>query len=465
MREFVKVDRDQMLLLPPSVDELLPADHLARFVVEVVEQLDLSAIIARYSPGKKGYAPYHPAMMTALLFYGYATGVFSSRKIERGCRFDLAFRFIAAGHTPDHDTISKFRRANLAELSALFVSILVLAREMGFLKVGSVALDGTKIKANASKHAAVSYKRAKEIEEKLRAEVRRLMKLAEESDNAPIAEGIDIPAEIARREDRIRKLQEAREIIETRKKIAEATERIEALEDHAEEFSQACDKIADGDCSTGLPEMPECPEPEPPEDKAQHNFTDPDSRIMLDKGAFTQAYNAQAAVDTASMIIVHNHLSQATNDKRELLPGAAGIDTIYAVLFDRTPEAIIADSGYFSASNLRNLPTTTDAYIAPGRTKHNLPLDKLLAPPATGVGQENWTPAQKMRHKLDTEKGRAIYRLRKMTVEPAIGIIKSANGLRQFLLRGVENVRHEWSLACIGYNLKRMFNLMRSKPA
>lgn len=464
MREFLKVDRDQLLLLPPSVDELLPQEHLARFVVEVVEQLDLSAIIGGYFPRNKGNAPYHPAMMTALLFYGCATGVFSSRRIERGCRFDLAFRFIAAGHTPDHDTISEFRRRNLAELSALFVSILAIAREMGFLKVGSVALDGTKIKANASRHAAVSYKRAKQIEERLRAEVERLMKMAEESDNAPVAEGLDIPAEIARRQDRISRLRQAREIIEARRKITEAGQRIEALEDHAEEFVQACGKIAGGDCSARLPDAPECPEPEPPGDKAQHNFTDPDSRIMPDKGAFSQAYNAQAAVDTASMLIVHNHLSQAPNDKRELLPAASSINTVYTELFGTGPEALIADSGYFSARNVRRLPAPTDAYIAPGRTKHNAPLDKLLAPPATGTAPDQCTPAQKMRHKLDTEVGRAIYRLRKMTVEPALGIIKSANGLRQFLLRGAEKVKHEWSLACIGYNLKRMFNLKGAKP-
>lgn len=445
MKNWASMDREQLLALPPSVDDLLPQDHLARFVVDAVDSLDLSALLARYDARARGSNPYHPAMMLALLFYGYTTGTMSSRRIERACRYDLAFRFIACGHAPDHDTIALFRRRHLADIPALFVQLLALARELGLVKVGTVAIDGTKVKANASKHAAASHKRAKQIEEELGREVDRLMRLAEQADNEPIAEGLDIPAEIARRKARIARLKEARRAIEQRHAEELLEQRREELEENLAKSEKA---LADGK------RPPDPPEPPPlgPPAKMQHNFTDGDSRIMPDKGAFSQAYNAQAAVDTATMLIVGHHLSQKPNDKRELLPAIASIAESYG-----TPTEVLADAGYFSARNIAECPV--DAYIAPGKTRHRRSLDDRLRRPAEGPAPAGATPAKAMRHKLDTTKGRALYRLRKMTVEPVFGIIKSAMGLRQFLLRGAEKVRGEWALACLAYNLRRMWTL------
>jgi transposase/predicted transcriptional regulator len=448
MKNWVTADREQLMMLPPSIDDLVPQDHLARFVVDVVEQLDLSPIMAKYERRGRGSRPYHPSMLLALLFYGYATGVMSSRKIERACQFDLAFRFVAGGHAPDHDTIATFRRRHLLEIADLFVEILQVARELGFLKVGTIAIDGTKIRANASKHAAVSYKRAQEIERKLREEVGQLMRLAEEADNTPLAEGVSIPAEIARREDRIAKLQEAQRAIEMRH--AE-----EALEKYEEQLDGGIKKTkAALEAGKSVPKPPEPPDLEPP-DKAQHNFTDADSRIMPDKGSFSQAYNAQACVDVATMLIIGQHISQRTNDKKELL---TALDSIAESV--GKPTDVIADAGYFSEENIAKCPARS--WIAPGKTRHNQTLeDRVFAPKPTTL-DESATPAEKMRQRLATEEGRSIYRLRKMTVEPAFGIIKSALGLRQFLLRGAEKIKNEWALVCLGYKLKRMWSLKRS---
>ncbi|MCC6548357.1 transposase [Candidatus Sumerlaeota bacterium] len=448
MKNWVPVDRGQALLLPPSVDELLPADHMARFVVEVVESLDISAIVSKYERRGRGSTPYHPAMMLALLFYGYATGVMSSRRIERACQFDLAFRYIAAGATPDHDTIVNFRRRNLEEIAALFLDILRVAREMGLVKVGTVAIDGTKVKANASKHAAASYKRAKEIEVQLRSEIERLMKMAEGADNEPIAEGIDIPAEIARREDRMARMIEAQRAIELRH--AEM-----ALVEHGEQLAENPEKVKNAMAKCKRPPDPPEPPSPTPSDTMQHNFTDPESRIMPDKGAFSQCYNAQASVDTETMLIVGQHITQCANDKRELLVAISVIASVYGA-----PNAVIADAGYYSEDAVSKSPV--DVYVSPGRTKHNRSLSSQLAKPAEGQPPPNATAAEKMRHKIDTKEGRATYRLRKMTVEPVFGIIKSAMGFRQFLLRGVDKARGEWGLVCLAYNLKRMYGLRRA---
>lgn len=444
VKNWVLVDRTQALLLPPSVDELLPENHLARFVVEAVERLDLSAIFERYEARGRGPAPFHPAMMTALLFYGYATGVMSSRRIERACLYDIAFRYIAAGSAPDHDTIATFRRRHLRELSALFLQILLLSQEMGFAKVGTVAIDGTKVRASASKHAAVSYKRARQIRDELRAEVARLMKMAEGADNEPIAEGIDIPEEIARREKRIAKLEAAQRAIEERHGEKAITEYREEMEKTLAKTKEARAR------GRRPPDPPEPPSPTPP-GTMQHNLTDGDSRIMPDKGGFSQCYNAQASVDTETMLIVGQHLSQNVNDKKELLAAVAMIADVY------TPTAAIADNGYYSEQNAAQCPI--DAYLAPGRTKHRRTLDEQTRKPAEGEPPPRASAAEKMRHKLDTEKGRALYRLRKMTVEPVFGIIKSAMGFRQFHLRGLEKATGEWGLVCSAYNLKRLWTL------
>lgn len=448
MKNWVIVDRGQAMLLPPSVDDLLPADHVARFVVEVVERLDLSAIFAKYEDRGRGSTPYHPAMMTALLFYGYTTGVMSSRRIARACIYDIAFRYVAAGATPDHDTIALFRRRHLKELAALFLDILRIAKELGFLQVGTVAIDGTKVRANASKHSAVSYGRAKEMESKLRAEVERLMKMAEGADNEPIAPGLDIPAEIALRSKRIEKLEQAQRAIEARHEEQVLAARREELEENIAKTEKA---LADG---KRPPDPPGPPSASPPE-TMQHNFTDPDSRIMPDKGGFEQDYNAQASVDTKTMLIVGQHVTQRVNDKKELLIAVSMIASVYGA-----PQAALIDNGFYSKENVARCPV--DIYAAPGRTKHNRSLESRLAQPSRGEPPADATAAEKMRHKLDTEKGRALYRLRKMTVEPAFGIIKSAMGFRQFLLRGAEKTAGEWGLVCSAYNLRRLWSLKRA---
>jgi len=452
-KNWLTPDRDQLLLLAPSIADWLPEDHLARYVAEVVEALDLSSIMNKYTPRAHGSTPYHPAILVALLFYGYSTGTMSSRKIERATYDSVPFRYLAGGHHPDHDTLAGFRRRHLRELNELFVQILLLAREMGFVKVGTVALDGTKVKASASKHSAVSYKRAKELESKLRGEVAELLKAAEGADNTPLAEGIDIPQEIARRETRIEKLRAAQRAIEERHGEQAVREYEEAQEKNLEKTKR---KIARGKKPPDPPEPPS----KAPEDKAQHNFTDSDSRIMPDKGGFTQGYNAQLSVDTESMLIVGHHLSQATNDKKELLPALGAIAKEYG-----KPKAALFDAGYFSATNIASAPEDLDLYVSPGRTPHAQSLGERLGPAVTGPAPQSATPAQAMRHKLKTEKGRSLYRLRKMTVEPVIGIIKEAMGFRQCLLRGREKVQGEWGLVCLGYNLRRMWSLQTARKA
>lgn len=457
MKNWLLPHRDQALLLPPCVSEWLPDNHLARFVVEVVERLDLSPILSKYEARARGSNPYHPSILVALLFYGYATGQMSSRKIERATHDSVAFRFIAGGHHPDHDTISDFRRRHLPELSAMFLQILLLAREMGFLKIGTVAIDGTKIKANASKHAAVSYRKAREIEERLRSEVKRLLEMAEQADNTPLAEGIDIPREIARREERIAALEQARRAIEERHAREAEEEYREKCAENLAKTEQAVDKMLRGEKTRRPPDPPDPPSATPG-DKAQHNFTDPDSRIMPDKGAFSQAYNGQVSVDTEAMLIVGNHLTQEPNDKKQLIEAISRIDESLG-----TPTAVLADAGYFSAENIAKSPV--EAYIPPGKSRHNAPLDQILKAPATDEPPPGATPADRMRHKLATATGKALYRLRKMTVEPAIGIIKEAMGFRRFHLRGLEKARGEWALVCLAYNLKRLFSLKTARQA
>ena len=449
-KNWLTPDRDQLLLLPPSVQEWLPEDHLARFVADVVERLDLTPITGKYAARHRGTQPYHPALLVSLLFYGYSTGVMSSRKIERATYDSVAFRFLAGGHHPDHNTLSDFRKDHLQELSALFLQILLLAREVGFKQVGTVAIDGTKVKANASRHAAVSYKRAKEIEAKLREEIARLMAMADGADNTPLADGTDIPAEIARREERLQKIVAAQRAIEERHQREALEERREALEENLRKTEEAAAK------NKRPPDPPEPPSMTPP-DTAQHNFTDPESRIMPDKGGFSQAYNAQLSVDTETRLITGHHVSQATNDKHELLPALAAIPEVLGA-----PAAALADAGFFSAANITGAAQShpqTDLLIAPGRMKHHTTLEDRLGPSKEGPAPEGSTAQEAMRHKLATKTGRALYALRKSTVEPVIGIMKEALGFRRFLLRGAEKVRGEWGLVCLGYNLGRMWRL------
>jgi transposase len=449
MSNFREVDRQTGFLLPPSVDEWLPEQHLARFVVEVIERLDLSGMVRAYRGS--GSASYHPSVLLGLLVYGYATGVFSSRKLERASYDSVAFRYIAANDHPDHDTIATFRRRFLGEIEALFVGVLLLAREMGMLKLGTVALDGTKIHANASRHSALSYEHASKIEAQLKAEVAELLALAEAADSADVPDGMSVPAELARREDRLARLAEAKAAIEAR-----ARERFEREQaEHAAKLKARAEKEkATGKKPGGKPPAPPTPAPGAQD---QINLTDEDSRIMpVAGGGFELAYNAQAAVATGSMLVVACDVVQAANDKQQIEPMLEQLGQLPAAL--GAPETLLADNGYFSAANVT---ACAEAKIAPliamGRERHHPSWrDRFAAaPPAP----ENPTPLIAMRHRLATPEGKKLYALRKQTPEPVFGIIKAVIGFRQFLLRDLDKVKGEWSLVTMAWNIKRMFAL------
>jgi transposase len=446
---FVSVDRDTAYLLPPSVQEWLAEDHLARFVVEIVEQLDLGKLTAAYRG--RGSDAFHPSMMVALLFYGYATGVFSSRKLERETYDSIAFRYVAANRHPDHDTIANFRKRFLEELSALFVQILNVAQQMGVLKLGKVSLDGTKVHANASKHSALSWEHACKIEAQLRAEVEQLMGLAEQADRSEIPDGMSVPEELERREERLAAIAQAKAAIEAR-----AAERY-AREKAAYEQKMA-ERKAKEESSGRKPGGSPPSEPQPgPRPKDQVNLTDADSRIMpTSGGGFEQAYNAQAAVDVATMLVVEQHISQSPNDKQEVARTLENLEAVATVIGKAA--ALIADNGYFSADNVDECDAhEVEPYIAGGRDAHYPPLTERLSKPPP-VAQDA-SVVERMKHRLRTPEGRAVYAARKCTVEPTFGIIKSVLGFRQFFLRGMQAVPHEWALVCIGWNLKRLHRL------
>ena len=446
---FVSVDRDTAYLLPPSVQDWLPENHLARFVVEIVERIDLGKLTTAYRG--RGSDAYHPAMMVGLLFYGYATGIFSSRKLERETYDSVAFRYVAANEHPDHDTIATFRKRFLEELSALFVEILSVAQQMGLLKLGKVSLDGTKVHANASKHRALSWEHACKIEAQLKAEVEQLMRLAEEADTAQIPDGMSVPEELQRREERLAAIAQAKAAIEAR--AAERYGREQAAYEEKMAARKAKEKN-EGRKPRGRP--PPAPQagPRPQE---QVNLTDADSRIMpAAGGGFEQAYNAQAAVDVETMLVVEQHVSQSPNDKQEVNPTLANLDAAAPVI--GKAEALLADTGYFSADNGEQCHAhEVEPYIAAGRDAHYPPLAQRMNDPAPI--EPDASPVERMKHRLRTPDGRAVYAKRKCTVEPTFGIIKSVLGFRQFLLRGLQAVEHEWTLVCIGWNLKRMHRL------
>jgi transposase len=449
MSNFRSIDRETGFLLPPSVDEWLPQKHLARFVVEVIDGLDLRAMSGSYRGS--GSASYHPRMLLGILVYGYATGVFSSRKLERATYDSVAFRFIAANDHPDHDTIAAFRRRFLKEIEALFVQVLLLAREMGVLKMGTVALDGTKIHANASRHSALSYEHAGKIEEQLQAEVVDLMAQAEAADTANVPDGMSIPDELARREERLRKIAEARAKIEARARERYARE---LAEHEAKLAARAAKTAATGKKPGGKPPQPPTEGPLPSD---QINLTDEESRIMpVAGGGFEQCYNAQAAVAAGSMLVVAVDVVQAPNDKQQIEPMLDKIESLPTELGEA--ETLLADTGYFSAGNVEACEKAgIDPLIAMGRQPHHPPLqERFEAPPPA---PENPTPVEAMAHRLKTPEGRDLYALRKQTPEPVFGIIKSVLGFRQFSLRGLEKVRGEWSLVTMAWNMKRMFVL------
>src|SRR5664279_1421957 len=449
MSNFRPTNRDMDFLLPPSVDEWLPQRHLGRFVVEVIEGLDLRAMTDSYRGS--GEASYHPRLLLGLIIYGYATGVFSSRNLERATHDSVAFRFIAANEHPDHDTIATFRRRFLKQIEALFVQVLGVAREMGVLKLGTVALDGTKIHANASRHSALSYEHATKIEAQLKAEVADLLGKAEAADQADVPDGMQVPEELARREKRLAEIARAKAVIEARAKERQSRERAEYEAKMAARDAEAA--------QTGKRPGGRVPQPpaEGPLPTDQVNLTDEESRIMpVAGGGFEQCYNAQAVVAEGSLLVVAADVVQASNDKQQLEPMLDKVVALPDVL--GKAETLLADNGYFSAANVAACEAAQIApMIATGRQPHHPSLDERFAeaPPPP----KNPTPVEAMAHRLKTPKGKKLYGLHKQMPEPVFGIIKSAMGFRQFLLRGIDQVRGEWSLVTMAWNLKRMFVL------
>ncbi len=422
---------------------------MARFVVEIVEQLDLRALSAVYAG--KGSKPYHPALLVALLFYGYATGVFSSRKLEKATYDSIAFRYICANTHPDHDTIAEFRKRFLKELEALFVEILLVAAEMGLVKLGTIALDGSKVKANASRHKALSWAYANKLEAQLQGEVQELLRLAEQADQGSLPQEMDIPAELKRREQRLAAIARAKEEIQARAQARFEQEQAQFEEKQAQR--EAYEK------QTGKKPPGKKPKPPTPgaQAKDQVNLTDEQSRIMPTAGGgFEQSYNVQAGVDVQTHLVVEQHVTPQPNDKQEIEPALAHIAQLPAELGQA--ESILADTGYFSEANVERCEEASIVPLIPEkREKHNVPLEARFAedpePP------ENPKPVQAMRHRLQTQDGKALYAKRKSSVETVFGIIKHVQGFRQFLLRGLDSVQSEWALVCIGWNLKRMHAL------
>ncbi len=448
-RRFITVDYEAALDLVVSLRECLPPDHLARFVVDVIDQLDLSCIYIHY--GARGGKAYAPEILLGLLFYGYATGVFSSRKIEKATYESIPFRYIAGGLHPDHDTIADFRKTFLPEIGELFVQILPMAHTAGVLKLGNISLDGSKIHADASKSKAVSHKRLLELEAQLRREVEELLVLSEQADRVELPEGLVIEDEITFRKNRLANPAEAKAVLEAR-----AQERYEAEQAEYEAKIRAREEKARQTGRKPRGRTPQPPTPGP-RDKDRYNFTDPESRVMKNSNnqGFDQHYNTQVAVDQDSFLIVANTLSNHPNDYAEMEPT---LDAIPAEL--GTPDAAAMDNGYFSADNIIACEARgIDPYIATGRKPHHRSwkayFAELPAPPPEDAG-----PTVKMAYKLQTEIGKAIYGLRKCTVEPVIGIIKEVLGFRQFSLRGLAAAAGEWCLVCPAFNLKRLHVLL-----
>jgi len=449
---------DQQFLLPQRLDQWLPKDHLVYFVADVVQNLDLSPIYDDYDSAAGGQPAYEPRMMVCLLFYAYCTGVPSSRRIEKLTHESIPFRVLAANQHPDHDTISSFRKRHLEALAGLFVQTLELCSRAGLVKLGHVALDGTKVKANASKHKAMSYERMVKKQDELDAEVRRLLAEAEAVDAEEDARhgrgrrGDELPEELRRKQSRLDKIRQARAAME-----AEALAKAQKERAGRDEGAQSPEA-----CKDDAPERrPEEAEPAKPQPTAQRNFTDPESRIMRDGAtkSFEQAYNAQAAVDSASQVIVAADLTQEANDKKQLEPM---IEQMKSNLHGDKPAKLSADAGYFSEENVQRASAQgIDPYIAAGRQKHGEP----VRTPPRGRIPSGATIKERMQRKLHTIKGRCTYRKRKAIVEPVFGQIKQARGFRRFLLRGLEKARAEWRIICLTHNLLKLFSSGRFRTA
>ena len=418
---------EQDLLLPPSLRDWLPEDHLAYFVSDVVDQLDLSAIESVYEKEERGQPPYHPRMMTKILLYGYCVGVFSSRRVEKRLREDVGFRMLAAENEPDFRTISDFRKLHLEALQGLFDQLLQIALQAGTMKLGRVVIDGSKVQANASKHKAMSYGRMEEDEKRLKEEVKRLLAQAEATDAEEDAHygvdrrGDELPAELARRETRVERIREAKR----------------ALEERAREQAK----------SKGEPEAEAKPEA-----KMQYNFTDPESRIMKGADGFVQAYNAQLAVEPDLQLIVGQQVTQEANDKQQMKPMVKVIEEQAG----QKPGVVISDSGYCSEANLKYLEQKKiEGYVAVDRESY----PDREKPCPRGPLPKGAKRVDRMRRKLQTKTGAAIYAIRKTVVEPVFGQIKEARGFRRFLLRGLKKVQGEWALICLTHNILKLYGL------
>ena len=451
---FVNLDRQTPMLLPCDLRDWVPAGHIVHFILDAVEQLPLTHFHINHRG--TGSEQYPPAMMLALLIYSYATGRFGSRTIEAATHSDVAVRYLCANTHPDHDSICTFRTANAAAFRAAFVSVLQLAHHLRLTQVGTVSVDGTKLQANASKHAAVSYQRAGEMIAQLELEVQELLERAQQAQVRETQETLDIPAELVRREKRVAALQQARQVIEERAREMAAAQQ---PQDEAKAAARQQQRDA-GKKPRGKDPAPPSPAPDP---KAQYNFTDPESRIMKAGSGqhFEQAYNAQAAVDEA-MLIVGQRVSDAPNDKQELVATVAAISAVVA------PEvkAVLADSGFYSEAAVRAVEQKPDGtttgmrvYAAVEKHSHHKSVADLLPQPDPAAPGPLASAQEVMAHRLQTAAGKALYKLRKQTVEPVFGIIKAVMGFRQFLLRSRAKVGLEWTLVCVSYNLKRMFRL------
>jgi transposase len=448
---LVNIDRSTPMFLPPDLRDWVPQDHLVHFVLDAVEALPLSQF--RLNHRGTGSEQYPPRLLLALLIYSYATGTFASRQIEALTHYDVAVRFLCANTHPDHDTLCTFRRQNKALLQETFVQVLQLAAELKLVRVGTVAIDGTKVLANASKHSAVSYERAGQLIAELKLEVAQLMQKAETADSTPLQDGLTIPAEIARRQQRQAQLEQARRVIEQR-----AQDRAQAEQsEYQAKLAARRAKEERGEKPGGRPPSPPDATPGP---KDQYNFTDPESRIMKagSSGHFEQAYNAQAAVDTESMLIVGQHVSQAPNDKQQLQPTLASIPAEMG-----RPTAVLVDSGFYSEGAVRAVevaaegtPTGTTVYAAQGRQGHHRSVADLEVKPEPPAPPAGASLSEEMHHRIQSSVGQRLYRLRKQTVEPVFGIIKEVLGFRRFLLRGWEKVSTEWTLVSVAWNLKRL---------
>ena len=449
--KFINIDRDTPMMFPPDLRDWLPENSMVHFVVDAVEMLDLTEFSINHRGS--GSEQYPPWMMLSLLIYCYATGRFSSRMIEHATYYDVAVRYICGGDKhPDHDTICTFRLKNRKVFKEAFVKVLMMAVELGHLKkVGGVSIDGTKIKANASKHAAVSYKRAGEMIEQLEIEIEELISMAEKADSTPLDDGLTIPDEIKRREDRKSKLKKAREVIE---------ERYDEIKQQKQAEYDEKQKKRDEMRKNG--KKPRGKEPKPPSDsppdKAQFNFTDEESRIMKagNGNHYEQAYNAQAVVDVeGSMLILGKHVTDHVNDKLELKPAVNSVNSgVREINYTNT------DSGYFSESAIEEVEKDgIVVYSAVERQGHHRTVDDLKKKEDPPEPDETVSLKERMIHRLKTKEGKEKYKKRKETVEPVFGIIKSVLGFRQFLLRGFEKVNLEWDLVTLAYNFKRLYNL------